>query len=103
MRTGRGPAPMVIVHTLGEAVIDAGDLRITPASARKFALLLYLSSEPGRRISRLALQELIFPDQVDKNARHSLRELAYQFRQHGVFLDSDPDGIALRPDSVVSD
>jgi hypothetical protein len=91
---------MVIVHTLGKALIDAGTMRVTPASVRKFALLLYLSAEPGRRVPRSVLRDLIFPDQSEKNARHSLRELVYQLRQSGVEVDSDTDGIAICREGV---
>ncbi|HMA23889.1 MAG TPA: AAA family ATPase, partial [Gemmatimonadaceae bacterium] len=91
---------MIFVHTLGTALIDLGGARITPASARKFALLLHLSAELGRRVSRGVLRDLIFPDQTEKNARHSLRELVYQLRQRGVDLDADPDGVVLRAESV---
>ncbi len=94
---------MVSIHTLGQALIDAGDSRVTPTSFRKFALLLHLSAENGRSVARSVLQELIFPDQTDKNARHSLRELSYQLRQAGVAIQSDSTGIALAADSVRAD
>ncbi|MDB4874697.1 MAG: hypothetical protein JWM41_1143 [Gemmatimonadetes bacterium] len=94
---------MIFVYTLGAALIDAGDMRVTPASNRKFAMLLHLSAEPGRRVSRTALQDLVFPDQTEKNAKHSLRELVYQFRQAGVRIASDPHGIELVPGEVGSD
>src|SRR4029079_16760302 len=74
----RGAGQMIFVHTLGTASIDVGSCSITPTSPRKFALLLYLAAERGRRIPRSVLQELIFPDQAERNARHSLRELIYQ-------------------------
>jgi DNA-binding SARP family transcriptional activator len=91
---------MVTVQTLGKAVIDAGSSRVTPTSPRKFALLLYLSAEPGRRVARSVLRDLIFPEQTEKNALHSLRELVYQLRQSGVAVDTDSDGIAICRDAV---
>jgi DNA-binding SARP family transcriptional activator len=94
---------MVIVHTLGNAAIDAGDTRITPTSVRRFALLLYLAAEAGRRASRVALRDLIFPEQTEQNARHSLREMAYQLRQQGVPIDSRRDGVALGSEVVRTD
>ena len=86
---------MIFVHTLGTASIDVGSCSITPTSPRKFALLLYLAAERGRRIPRSVLQELIFPDQAERNARHSLRELIYQLRQVGVEIDPRPDALEL--------
>jgi len=94
---------MLFVHTLGTARIDAGNARLTPTSVRKFALLLHLSAEPGRRVPRDVLRELIFPDSTEDNARHSLRELLYGFRRLGVRIDSDKHGMALASDAVASD
>jgi DNA-binding SARP family transcriptional activator/tetratricopeptide (TPR) repeat protein len=94
---------MIFVRTLGTAVIEAGGARITPVSARKFALLLYLSAESGRRVSRIVLRELIFSDQTPENARHSLRQLVYQLRSQGIELDTDSVGILLPTESVRSD
>jgi len=94
---------MIAIHTLGTAQIDVGDSRVIPTSPRKFALLLYLSVERIRRMPRRTLQELIFPDQTEKNAQHSLRELLYQLRQAGIRVTSDTEGIQLLDDSVSSD
>jgi DNA-binding SARP family transcriptional activator len=94
---------MILVHTLGTALIDAGRWPIKPTSPRKFALLLYLSAERGRRIPRSFLQELIFPNQAERNARHSLRELVYQLRQLGVSLNAGPDGVELLGSEVRAD
>lgn len=94
---------MVSVRALGAAQIDAGELRITPLSVRKFALLLRLTAEPGRMVPRSVLRELVFPDLAEANARHSLRDLAYQFRQAGVTLQSDNEGIALPENAVSAD
>src|SRR6185503_20121977 len=91
---------MVTVQTLGKALIDAGSSRVTPTSVRKFALLLYLSAEPGRRVARSVLRDLIFPEQTEKNARHSLREMVYQLRQSDVPVESDPDGVAISRGAV---
>src|SRR5205085_2040855 len=76
---------------------------ITPASPRKFALLLYLSANLGRRVPRAILQDLIFSDREPAKAKHSLRELAYQLRRDGVNIVSDSDGIELRAANVQSD
>ena len=86
---------MIVVRTLGTAQIEIGETRILPTSPRKFALLLYLAAERGRPVARATLQDLIFPDQTEKNGRHSLRELVYQLRQAGVPLQSDASGVQL--------
>jgi DNA-binding SARP family transcriptional activator len=94
---------MVYLRALGTAQIEAGTLRITPTTVRKFALLLRLSAEPGRRIMRPTLQELVYPDLADRNAQHSLRDLLYQLRQAGVPIKSSRDGVMLEFDQVQSD
>ncbi len=94
---------MIHVRTLGTSQIDAGDARVMPTAARKFALLLHLSAERGRRVSRAALHDLIFPDQTERNAHHSLRELVYQLRQFGVHIASDAAGVELASDAVRCD
>jgi DNA-binding SARP family transcriptional activator len=78
---------MIRLHTLGTAEIEAGAMRLTPASARNFALLLYIGAERGRHISRATLQSLIYPDQSERNGAHSLRQLIYRFRQAGVPIE----------------
>ena len=90
-----GPGNMIHVHTLGASRIDAGRNRVKPTSVRKFAMLLHLSAEQGRPVPRAALQELIFPDQTERNAQHSLRELVYQLRQAGVRIESDGSALSL--------
>jgi DNA-binding SARP family transcriptional activator/tetratricopeptide (TPR) repeat protein len=94
---------MVYIHALGKAQIDLASGHLTPASSRKFSLLLRLSADPGEPVARTTLHELIYPDLADSNARHSLRDLIYQLRQAGVGLSADPNGVRLRSDDVRSD
>src|SRR5438046_7206564 len=94
---------MIFVRTLGTSVIEVGAIRIGPRSERKFALLLYLSVASGRRISRRVLRELVFPDQAEVNARHSLRQLVYEVRSLVAELDTDSDGLLLPTEAVWSD
>jgi DNA-binding SARP family transcriptional activator len=93
---------MLRVRGLGTAEIDVGELRVVPGSPRKFALLLRLAADVGRRVPRTVLRELIFPDLPEKNARHSLRDLVYQFRQAGLALESGSEGVIL-VDTVSTD
>jgi DNA-binding SARP family transcriptional activator len=94
---------MMFVHTLGTALIDTEEAHVTPSAGRRFALLLHLSAEAGRRVPRSTLNALMFPDQPDRNARHSLRELVYQCRQLGVQIASDADGIELAVEDAQTD
>jgi DNA-binding SARP family transcriptional activator len=94
---------MIRLLTLGTASITCGATQITPEHPRKFALLLYLAAERGRRIGRTLLQDLVYPDLVDKNAQHSLRELVYQVRRAGVPLSSSKTGVELAAADVSTD
>ncbi len=102
LATGGTPS-MVFIRTLGTASIDAGATHLTPSSVRKFALLLYLWAERGRRVTRATLHDLIFPDQTAPNARHSIRELVYQFRKLGARIASTGETVELAPESVRAD
>jgi len=69
---------MIQLHTLGEALIKVGERDIRPTSPLLFAALLYLGMERGRRVSRAALQEMLFPDANERSGAHSLRQLLYK-------------------------
>ena len=86
---------MIRIHTLGGAAIDIGNNRITPISTRKFALLLHVGAEAGRRVSRSVLCDLIYPDRTAASAMHCLREHVYQFRQVGIPLNADSDTVQI--------
>ena len=94
---------MLFVHALGTAQIDFGHRRIAPTAARKFAFLLRICANAGQRISRIELQELMFPCIAESNARHSLRDLIYQVRQAGVRIESEVDGITVDRRDVQTD
>lgn len=113
---------MIKVYTLGGASIeldppacdgngaakrtsrsDRDHSRITPAAPRRFALLLYLAIEQGRRVSRERLQTLVFPDQSAASARHSLREALYQLRGVGAPINAENDDLFVDPRDVWCD
>jgi DNA-binding SARP family transcriptional activator len=94
---------MVFVRTLGAASVDAGPKRLAPSSVRRFALFFYLWAERGRAVTRSTLHELVFPDQTTKNARHSIRELLYQYRKLGVRIAGDEQTAELVPETVRAD
>ncbi len=52
---------MVYLRTLGESVIEVGEVRIGPSAPHMFAALLYLALEAGRRVPRARLQESLLP------------------------------------------
>src|SRR3569833_1002468 len=90
---------MITLHTLGCTRIDvdteAECTRLTPAAGKRFALLLYLATQPGCRAARTAAQDLLFP--ASKQGRHGLRELLYQLRRSGVIVGGDAHTIEVGP------
>src|SRR5436190_3496384 len=90
----------VVVHSIGTAFIEAGQLRLAPHAERSFALMLYLATERHRRLVRTSLESLLFPDQTDRNAHHSLRQQLYKFRQAGVDIEADRGSLHIAEDSV---
>ncbi|MEO6878141.1 MAG: hypothetical protein ABI205_06635, partial [Gemmatimonadaceae bacterium] len=86
---------MIDLYTLGTTRIDVGENRLYSTATLRFALLLYLSVESGKPVPRVALTDLLLPDQAELKANHSLRELLYQLRQIGVEFVSTPEGLSL--------
>ena len=93
----------VVLRTLGTARIDIGAVRIRPSAVRRFAALLYLSAEAGRRVPRRYLVDLLFPDRTERTGAHSLRELTYRLKAAGLALESDQEGIELPAPWVTTD
>jgi DNA-binding SARP family transcriptional activator len=97
------PIEPIILRTLGTAQVDIGRTQVRPNAVRRFSVLLYLSAEVGRRVSRRCLIDLLFPEQTEKNGLHSLRELLYKLKSAGVALDADQEGIELPVGAVRAD
>jgi hypothetical protein len=92
---------MMLVRTLGSSRIEAGVVRYTPAAAKKFGFLLFLSAQSERRAPRALLQAMFFHRHGDVNGRHLLRELLYKLRQDGIALDSDTHSITLSQPTTI--
>lgn len=98
------------ISLLGAFQIDSG----TPAgtqfdSAKVRALLAYLVTENDRPHSREALSELLWPDQTERAARHSLSQALSNLRRVLGDRTADPphlivtrDTIQLNPDAAVT-
>ena len=93
----------IVLRTLGTAQVDIGPVQVRPNAVRRFAALLYLSAEAGRRVPRRCLIDLLFPEQTERNGLHSLRELVYQLKSAGVGLEVDQDGVELPATAVRAD
>jgi DNA-binding SARP family transcriptional activator/tetratricopeptide (TPR) repeat protein len=94
---------VVYLRTLGESVIEVGEVRIGPSAPHVFAALLYLALECGRRVPRGRLRELLFPTTDERSGSHSLRQLLYRMRRMGVGLRADATGVLLPVDAVRAD
>ena len=94
---------MIVLHTLGDALIVVGERKVRPSSPLVFASLLFLAMERGRRVPRAALQEMFFPNSDERSGAHSLRQLLYKLRRLGTPLESDPTTVSLPADRVQDD
>lgn len=96
-------ASMLQVFALGNALITVSGYHIRPSSARSFATLLCLASEPGRRIPRARLLQMIFPDLTEANGAHALRQLIYKLRQSGAPIETAAVHVWIDADHVWTD
>lgn len=89
--------------TLGESTIRVGRRKIGPSSELIFGTTVFLASQEGRRVSREALVELLWPDAEDLAARHSLRQAIYKVRQAGIPLEAEGGLISIPPKQLEAD
>jgi DNA-binding SARP family transcriptional activator/tetratricopeptide (TPR) repeat protein len=94
---------VIRLRTFGEAIIELGSTRISPAWERGFALALYLAVERERRVTRGVLQTLLFPRAESSNAAHSVRQLLYRLRQVGYPVLSHADSVWVNESAVEDD
>ena len=94
---------MIRLRSLGEAVFEVGDSKITPGAPLRFAALLYFVVERGKRISRQSLTEMLWPTVAEAGGRHSLRHMLYMLRGMGVEFADGPHDVELVADRVAVD
>jgi DNA-binding SARP family transcriptional activator/TolB-like protein len=100
----------VALHLLGAFAVEANAGRTIPISVRSKkarALLAYLAMKPDYRASREELATLLWGDNPDAQARHSLRQCISSLRQDLCFapdiLIVERDVIGLRPQLLAVD
>lgn len=96
-------------HTTGSfAVFSRSDGReVTPKSRKSRALLAYLLSEAGAKISKARLAALLWGDRGEAQARaslrHALMELRLAVNRSHEIVFSDREHIWVSPDLLVED
>lgn len=76
---------MVRLKALGQSAIEVGDVRMGPEQPYLFAIALYMIVERGKRISRQALVDLIWPNVRDeRHARQRFRQALLRLRESGL-------------------
>lgn len=94
------------LRLLGAFALEDGAGRVVPLPTRKARLLLaYLASPAGQSHAREKLAALLWPDRSEEQARGSLRNALAALRAAlgPEAIESGPEGIALRPGSLVTD
>lgn len=94
---------MIRLCTLGEAVIRIGRRHYGPEAEHAFAATLFLASQPGRRVPRQALLDLIWPRVPDDSRRHNLRQLLYKLRRAGVSCEVEGAHLTIPAEAVTAD
>lgn len=89
--------PMVLISTLGNFSVQRSGRSIPLRSAKDKALLAYLAINSGRFFTRVQLADLLWGDNSEKPARHSLNQALYSIRR---LL---PDIITVNRQGVVCD
>jgi DNA-binding SARP family transcriptional activator len=102
MRHGRTNGAMH-VRTLGRAEVSANGTRLGPEAKVAFPLLLHLVLERDRWVSRVQLQEMLFPEQDHLHARHSLRQSVYVLRKEGFPIEGSGPAVQVPARVVVDD
>jgi DNA-binding SARP family transcriptional activator len=95
-----GIAPLPIEFTLlGGFALRVGGRAVEGLPRKSRALLAYLAAEPGRRVSREAIADLLWTDRGAEQARHSLRQSLLALRRalgtHRAMLHVDEEGLSL--------
>jgi DNA-binding SARP family transcriptional activator len=109
------------VRIIGESAIEGGGRQIRPKADVLFALALLLTVERGRRLPRPEIRAMLWPNESEDRAQHSLRQMLYKLRAMGLpisdtagglsvansdvwvdFMDGDPESDAILREALVS-
>ena len=89
----------LVISLLGPLHITLGGMPVaTPLGSKTQALLAYLAAEADRPHRREVLAGLLWPDQPDEAARHSLRQALHQL--HVAFGAEDPPPLLITPQTL---
>jgi DNA-binding SARP family transcriptional activator len=88
---------MLRLKSLGDALIEAGDVRLTPSAESVFATALYLIIEAGRPVGRDELTRLLWPGVSEAQAQHGLRQALYRLKSLGATIKADRSSLVLSP------
>jgi DNA-binding SARP family transcriptional activator len=95
---------MVHLKALGQCAIEVGEVRIGPEQPYLFAVALYLIVERGKRVSRQALVDLIWPNVRDeKHARQRFRQALLRLRESGLPVVGENGALLLEKSAVQVD
>lgn len=95
---------MVRLNALGQSAIEIGEVRLCPAQPYLFAIALYLIVERGRKVSRQALVELIWPNVKDeKHARQRFRQNLLRLRECGLPVSGENGTLLLEKSAAHAD
>lgn len=104
------PGPLNFrLRTFGATTLEkrdgAGDWEVVVRASKPLALLIYLSTQPGRSLSREQLADSLWGDESPERARASLRQAVYALKQviGDDVLQAEREIVVLREGSIESD
>ena len=93
--------PSLEIRLLGPAEVTRGGQRVTGLGTVGLGLFAYLAIEADRAHSRDALAGLLWPEQPNQNARHSLRQALTTLRRAIGDDAAAPPRLLLTRESVI--
>jgi DNA-binding SARP family transcriptional activator/tetratricopeptide (TPR) repeat protein len=94
---------VIRLGTLGESVIETKGGRYGPEAELVFAFCVFMAAQRGRRVSRQAVLEVLWPRVSEERRRHNLRQLLYKLRRAGIPFEVDGTHVSLRSEDVQAD
>lgn len=94
---------MLHLVTLGDAAVETGSARIDTSTPHPLLAALYVVRARGRRVTRDALCDLLWPGDSREVQRPRLRVLLHRLRRLGVPLEMSTQEVALESVQITAD
>ena len=106
--TREAPSPRIPRHvlhlvTLGDTAVETAIARIDATTPHPLLAALYVARARGRRVTRDALCEMLWPGEGREAQRPRLRALLHRLRRLGVPIEASTQDVALESVEIAAD